>query len=112
MLIINSILNADVFNLFLGNGFGSWEELNLRTGLEYPHFDLLLFAFESGILGSILYVTLILGFALRLKGSITSIYCLICGLHLNLVNYPGIFLASFILSGPSLFQNQISESKH
>ena len=96
--LLDSIGSLSVFELLLGTGYGSTFAYLSQINLEFPHNDLLVYFFDGGMIGLILYLFLL--YRLRKFGAfgIVPLFFLLNGLHTNMKLWPNLLPATIVLS--------------
>ncbi|MDV7271826.1 hypothetical protein RYZ20_13030 [Thioclava sp. A2] len=96
--LLDSLESLSVFELFLGTGYGSTFAYMSQIDLEVPHNDLLVYFFDGGMIGALLYLFLL--YRLRMFGvfGIVPLFFLLNGLHTNMHLWPNLLPATIVLS--------------
>lgn len=96
--LLESLENLSVFELFLGKGYGSSFAYVSQMNLVVPHNDVLVYFFDGGLVGSLLYLFLL--YRLRKFGifGIVPLFFLLNGLHTNMHLWPNLLPAMIVLS--------------
>ena len=83
--------------LFGDSGLNGFKQL-ISDGLEYPHFDLLYFLYDTGSIGAMVYVGSAIMILCRYRWDKYLLLFFLSSLHTNMVLSPGILMFSVFLA--------------
>ena len=96
--ILDKIFNSSFYQFLFGKGLNSFKEVTELIGLEYPHFDMLLFLHDGGLLATVIYIY---SFQYLCKKNNNSSFLLLFylnGLHANSVNAPSLLILGYLMT--------------
>lgn len=115
--LLNSLDSLSIFEFLLGAGYGSTFEHMSQINLEVPHNDLLVYFFDGGIVGSLLYLFLLCQLHKFGIFGIVTIFFLLNGFHTNMHLWPNLLPATIVISEylekeRTRWRNKIVQRRH
>lgn len=98
LFIINWVFSEiSVFSLLLGAEGLNGVKVLANQGLEFPHFDLLYFAYDTGLVGVCLYLFLMVLILVRTRLDSQIVFFFLSALHTNMVLSPVFLILAIVL---------------
>lgn len=98
LLLVSSLRNLSFIQYMFGNGYGSTFNYIEQLGLEVPHLDMLVYLFDGGFVGLILYLLLLFRMGKFGLPYFVSLFFFLNGLHTNMHLWPNLIPATIVLS--------------